>query len=107
MNTTSPEGGGGEASSLWPPHVPSLNTFLLVFFTIIVIIIARIWLVAEDPVEKRLRLREERKKRKEKRRKEGVKVVVYNPNPIYWLCLVIELAANHYHQPFHLYPYMQ
>ncbi len=99
MNATSPNSSrGGEDFSLWPPQFPSLNTILLFFFSTIVIIIARIWLVAEDPVEKRLRLREERKrKRKEERQKEGVKVVVYNPNPIYWLCFVIESVAYHYH----------
>ncbi len=64
--------------------------------------------MAEDPVEKRLRLKEAKKRRrKEERRKEGVKVVVYNPNPIYWLHFVIELVANHYHNIFNSYQYVQ
>ncbi len=83
--------------SLWPPQFPSLNTILLFFFSAIGIIIARNWLVAEDPVEKRLRLREERKKKRQvERQQNGVKVVVYNPYCIYWLCLVMELVAYHY-----------
>ncbi len=106
MNATNPDGGGGETSSFWPPQLPSLHTLFLVFFSTIAIIIARIWLVSEDPVEKRLRMKEEKKRRRkeEGRRKDGVKVVVCNPNRIHWLHFVIELIANHYHKYIHFVP---